>query len=197
MGRPRKYKATRSAVRQMPQASKNIITYKNRRKIQQRRKCQRLTRLDSTRQTSDPLLHQNPMTRSFHRWNEQVAERKALQMDRFRLERKFTKITGNLGQRVLPELIRMALKKSQVKKSVELFASVLHDVQELSKEVDALEGQMDRAFAGGPDAKACMNLLHRTFDLDKDLMNAMAHCSHGLDNLCTVQSEGKMRYQNH
>ncbi|KAJ7592134.1 hypothetical protein C8J56DRAFT_886850 [Mycena floridula] len=95
-------------------------------------------------------------------------------MVRFRLEWKFMKITGNLGQ--------------QVEKDVALFASVLHDVQELSKEVDALEREMEREFAGGPEAKACINLFHRTSDLDKDLMNAMTYYSHGLDNLRTVQN---------
>ncbi|KAJ7585106.1 hypothetical protein C8J56DRAFT_892768 [Mycena floridula] len=82
--------------------------------------------------------------------------------------------TGNLGQ--------------QVEKGVALFASALHDVRELIKEADALEREMDRAFSSGPEAKACMNLLHHTSDLDKDLMNAMTHCSHGLDNLRTVQT---------
>ncbi|KAJ7589266.1 hypothetical protein C8J56DRAFT_1048907 [Mycena floridula] len=116
-------------------------------------------------------------------------------MDMFTLERKFTQLTENLGDGVLPELIRRALRKSDVDRAMEMFTSFACEVDELAQRVGVLNSAIDRAFAGGPDSKACDNLFYRISGLSHDLENAARHCSKGLDKLETAQTSGIMRYQ--
>ncbi|KAJ7575611.1 hypothetical protein C8J56DRAFT_1032388 [Mycena floridula] len=68
---------------------------------------------------------------------------------------------------------------------VALIDVVLSDVQELRQQVGDLERQMDKAFAGGPDAQACSKLFDRLSGLAEDLENAKNYCSQGLEKLHT------------
>ncbi|KAJ7587039.1 hypothetical protein C8J56DRAFT_943456 [Mycena floridula] len=105
-------------------------------------------------------------------WNEQMAERKQL-----------------------AKLIRRALRKSDVDKAMEMFTSFTYEVDELVQRVGVLNSAMDRAFAGGPDSKACDNLFYRISGLSHNLENAARYCSKGLDKLRAAQTHGIMRYQ--
>ncbi|KAJ7579716.1 hypothetical protein C8J56DRAFT_1169583 [Mycena floridula] len=187
MGRPRKY-TTEEERREANSASKRDYYYKNRRQIQKRRKIHRLSHAGpnyKTRSLPDAEHIIEEPTLEERQQQEQIAQQKKLQMDRFRLERRFTKVTGNLGRGMLPMLVQLALGKSQAAQGVALIDAVLSDVQELRQQVGDLERQMDKAFAGGPDAQACSKLFDRLSGLAEDLENAKNYCSQGLEKLHT------------
>ncbi|KAJ7592729.1 hypothetical protein C8J56DRAFT_929336 [Mycena floridula] len=180
MGRPRKY-TTEEERREANSASKrtiitsqhqyylfpqltNYFWSRNRCQIQKRRKIHRLSHADAEHIIEEPTLEERQQ-------QEQIAQQKKLQMDRFWLEQRFTKVTGNLGRGMLPMLVQLALGKSYV--------------QELRQQVGDLECQMDKAFAGGLDAQACSKLFDRLSGLAEDLENAKNYCSQGLEKLHT------------
>ncbi|KAJ7572106.1 hypothetical protein C8J56DRAFT_993716 [Mycena floridula] len=196
MGRPPKYK-TDEERRDAQLATKREYYYRNRTPIRNQRKRHRAQQ-NSVRPGLLVTVPSEPSTElgwEEQQWNEQVAERKQLRMDMFALERKFTQLTANLGDGVLPELIRRALRKSDVDKAMEMFTSFACEVDELVQRVRVLNSAMDRAFAGGPDSKACDNLFYRISGLSHDLENAARYCSKGLDKLRAAQTNSIMRYQ--